>query len=149
MGQVTFKEVQKLAEGAIVFQKYISDVCKTTNATTALSQLFVSDHYNGNCINTKGYDVLTHDGKKIQVKGKWCKNNKPTGPSGGWVMGEEHDADLWVFVGFDSNYELIYALEMTPDQVVSERTCLDKRTPNKATLNISKKLIKKYKNLIK
>jgi hypothetical protein len=69
MGQVTFKDVQKLAECAIVFQKYISAVCKTTNATTALSQLFVADYYKGNCINTKGYDVLTHDGKKIQVKG--------------------------------------------------------------------------------
>jgi hypothetical protein len=149
MAQVTFKDVQKLAEGAIVFQKYISAVCKTTNATTALSQLFVADYYNGNCINIKGYDVLTHDGKKIQVKGKWCRNDKPTGPSGGWLMGEENEADLWVFVGFNSNYELIYALEMTPDQVISERTCLDKRTPNKATLNISKKLIKKYKNLIK
>jgi hypothetical protein len=149
MGQVTFKEVQKLAEGAIVFQKYISETCKTTNATTALSQLYVAEKYNGNCINTKGYDVLTDDGRKIQVKGKWCKNDKPAGPSGGWIKGEEHDADLWVFIGFNSNYELIYALEMTPNQVIAERSCLDKRTPNKATLNISKKLIKKYKNLIK
>jgi hypothetical protein len=63
-------------------------------------------------------------------------------------MGEEHDADLWVFVGFNSNYELIYALELTPDQVITERSCLDKRTPNKATLSITKKLLKKYKNLI-
>lgn len=148
MEKVNFKDVQKLAEGAIVFQKYISEHCKTTNATTALSQLFVANHYNGNCVNAKSYDVVTEDGKRIQVKGKWCRNDKPSGASGGWIMGEEHDADLWVFVGFNSNYELIYALELTPDQVITERSCLDKRTPNKATLSITKKLLKKYRNLI-
>ena len=62
---------------------WLSQHCKTTNPTTALSQLIVADRYNGVTINAKGYDVVASDGRKIQVKGRWWPS-KPSGPSGSW-----------------------------------------------------------------
>jgi hypothetical protein len=138
---MTFQELQNGVREVVAFQQKISKECKTTNPTTALSQQWVAEHYEGHCENAAGYDVVAKDGRKIQVKARWFKDNKTSGPSGGWVAGEETEADLWVFVGFGANYELLYAFEMTPQQVVAKRTPLDLRTPNKVTLSITKKLL--------
>ena len=122
--------------------QWLSTHCKTTNGTTALSQALVAQKYNGTCINAKGYDVVTQDGKTIQVKARWWKNDRPSGPCGSWIKGHEHEADLWVFVGFDSNYNLMYMLEFTPEELKSRAVVLDKRRPEGMTLSITKKLLK-------
>ena len=125
---------------------WLSEHCKTTNPTTALSQLIVAEMYNGVTINAKGYDVLCDDGRKIQVKARWWPKS-PAGPSGSWIAGSEHEADLFVFVGFNRNYETIYIMQFTPEELRARAVPLDKRTPNKQTLSITKRLIQEN-NLI-
>lgn len=125
---------------------WLSQHCKTTNPTTALSQLIVADRYNGYAVNAKGYDVIAGDGRKIQVKARWWPR-KPAGPSGSWVAGTEHEVDLFVFVGFDNNYDTIYLMEFTPAELVNHASVLDKRTMNKLTLSITRRLIQE-KNIL-
>lgn len=141
------QEAYSMVQQMTVCINWLSQHCKTTNPTTALSQLIVADHYNGVTINAKGYDVVASDGRKIQVKGRWWPG-KPSGPSGSWIAGTEHDVDLFVFVGFDNNYNLIYLMEFDPTELTTRSSVLDKRTPNKLTLSVTQRLIAE-KNILK
>ena len=102
---MTYSEAHKRVQDMVATQKWLSDFCSTTNPTTALSQLYVAQLYNGKTVNAKGYDVLSADGKKIQVKARWWKD-KVGGPSGSWIAGTENQADLFVFVGFNKGNHL-------------------------------------------
>lgn len=140
---MTYSEAHKRIQNMIATQKWLSDFCSTTNPTTALSQLYVAQLYNGKVVNAKGYDVVSEDGKKIQVKARWWKN-RVAGPSGSWIAGTENEADLFVFVGFDKDYNVIYCLEFNASKMESYASLLDKRKPNLRTLRISKTLIQNH-----
>lgn len=143
---MTYQEIQNGLQAALAFQKLISKECKTTNIGTALSQQWVGEHYKGTVVNAHGYDVIAADGRKIQVKARWYKDSKPSGIIGGWNPGEETEADLWVFIGFDENYKMIFAFEQTPAQVQARTVKMDKL--GKVSIQISKKLLKEVGSLL-
>ena len=139
---MSYEKVKSVVDAMVQSQHWLSEYCSTTNPTTALSQHYVAEKYNGKTVNANGYDVLTNDGKKIQVKARWWRK-KVGGPSGSWVHGTEGEADLFVFVGFDKDYNIIYCMEFLPSELQQYSTDIDKRKPGLKTISITKKLIAK------